>query len=381
MSCDTAKKWFVSDRVWKALNEDYALVNVSASSVRGALSILDDAVRTRPASHDGKPITFEEYLEGPMSSNEYQFLNYRRYNLIYADVDDTKPQHKETVVELATNDESEEMERPEFVALREKYAAAMLENESGLVANDMDSIVREAVLDVKTMDFLLDLSPKDQERFLQMASGQSLSGKSRPVMLLLRMLDTKQTTTMGATEGYVVAFDVINNQLIIRPFHSDRDTHPLTKPWSSKLPNDGISFSGTPLDFAESFTRNHRDSSDVFKLWIHGHVANILLEHWSAFSKDFVPGVYDEVQTFKKYVRKANRYVEEILEKTEFPHKEKLGDPDHQELSEGYRELEQALVSVEGEIRKSAVKAKAVGDVRVRISAPLIAPSLPLLEL
>ena len=99
MPCDTAKKWFVLDRVWKALNEDYALVNVSASSVREDLSGLDDDVRTRPAPHDEKPITFEDYSKGPLLYDVYGFLRYRSYNLIYADVDDTKPEHRYVFLE------------------------------------------------------------------------------------------------------------------------------------------------------------------------------------------------------------------------------------------------------------------------------------------
>ena len=286
------------------------------------------------------------------------------------------------LVEQRINDEPEETEGPDFVALRDKYAAYMSNSGSDKyeyegVAKDMDRIVLKRVIDHETMDFLLGLSAKDQELFLQMASGQNLTRNSRPVMLLLHMIDTKQTTTMGSTEGYIIALDVVNNRLIIKPFHSDKDTHPLTKSWDAELPNDGISFSGTPLAFARSFLAYCRDTRslklpDPFKFFIHGHVVEILLKHWTGFAKDFVPDVHDygasitygNVEAFKEDVQQDYDYVQEILAKTDFPVKEKPEDEGHKGYC-GYRELEQSLRAVEDGIRQEAMKLKAAGDVRI----------------
>ena len=38
MSSDTAQRWLLPDLKWKAIIEDYALVNRSASRIRGAIN-------------------------------------------------------------------------------------------------------------------------------------------------------------------------------------------------------------------------------------------------------------------------------------------------------------------------------------------------------
>ena len=216
-------------------------------------------------------------------------------------------------------------------------------------------------------------SPEDQRKLLEMVSGQHLKEIKRPVMLLICMIDTRQTTTYGCTEGYAAAFDVAMDHLIIRPFRSDKDTHPLTGRWSSHVPDDGISISCASEDFIHGFTlmaANLENEHDNFKLMVHRHVMQYYLEIWKF---NFIPcfDIPEDPDKLRTRVEEADRKIWERLSSTKFPVKEKewLLPPGG---LVGFRKLQQLLKDQEPELRKDAVKANSDGDDQVAENAAVV---------
>ncbi len=107
------------------------------------------------------------------------------------------------------------------------------------------------------LEFIISLdSQEEKQEALFLASGQAHlpTSAQRPVIILVSVVDTAQTTTIGESRGYVTGYDVLANKLIIKPFHSNDERHFLADKWSpDDLPTDGISFSGTPAEFIKDF--------------------------------------------------------------------------------------------------------------------------------
>ena len=84
MSSDTVARWFVPDRKWKAINEDYALVNVSSTAARKAFDEIDNRERKELVSSSDKPPSFYNFRDH-LVMRKALFLH---FNLVYADVVD-----------------------------------------------------------------------------------------------------------------------------------------------------------------------------------------------------------------------------------------------------------------------------------------------------
>ena len=67
-------------------------------------------------------------------------------------------------------------------------------------------------------------------------------------MLLLHVLDSGQSSTEGQTLGWATAYDFLDNVIIIKPFVSKENHHPLGERWSDPVVNDGVAFRGSPQE-------------------------------------------------------------------------------------------------------------------------------------
>lgn len=375
MPCNTAKLWFVPDQ------EDYALVNIPETVVRANINKYDNEIRDL------------------FAEDEY-FCSYRGlYNeilspsscpLMYADVDSTKPKHKQVLKERAIQEDSCQPNE-EFASLRDKFIAALVadhrldrftdpkgesrkEYRAHYTSRFDAYILNSNAVEFDTARLLFGLeSAQDQRKLLEMVSGQHLKEIKRPVMLLICMINTEQTTTYGCTEGYAAAFDVPADHLIIRPFRSDKETHPLNGPWTSDVPNDGISISCASYDFIRGFTvmaANLENEHDNFKLMVHRHVMQYYLDIWKFL---FKPSFHipEDPAKLRTRVEEADRKIWERLTSTKFPVKEKewLLPPGG---LVAFRKLQQLLEDEEPELRKDAVKANSDGDDQVAENAAVV---------
>lgn len=366
MSCDTAKRWFVSDKEWNAATEDYALVHLQASLVRAKIDDTNERPR-EPCVESAKDFSY--HVKTQFTLFPYYFMRSYGYQLIYADVDDTNPEHKQMVMDKALKPNTLEQEEVGYTAVREKYMKSLINAEpwkdSEVVrrcqAERLESDCRSGFVDFKSADILFKLEHgHDQQRFLHVLSGQTLVKDKRPVMLLIHMIDPHQTTTPGSTDGYTIAFDVLENRLIIRPFHSDKETHPLTKPWNSKAPIDGISFSGTPHELVYHIIETMNSSEDLenhpLRLLVHGYATSFLLKHWDALIR--TSGLSsEEAKKLEAEIRARYYIMQTVLMDIECPVAEKRDAIKFPEL-DSFRSVLDMLVAEENEFRDQAIQAK-----------------------
>ena len=98
-------------------------------------------------------------------------------------------------------------------------------------------------------------------------------------MLLLVLMDIKQITAMGLTEGYAMTLEFADDWLWIRPFYSEKDTRPLAGTWSTGVGDDDIDYEGPCLYFAECeielYVREFIAQEFGFKL----HVIRFFINH------------------------------------------------------------------------------------------------------
>ena len=312
----------------------------------------------------------------------------KKYILIYADVDDTKPEHKQMLAERAWTEELSEDEETQYAAIREDFVASLPDSDGPFwkfkerskdrkQSEKIEDIFFEEYLfdgwlhpDLKITDFLLGLeSPQDRQRFLQMFCGKTRVKHKRPIMLLIRMIDTERTTVPDSTGGYAIAFNVLEERLIIRSFYSDRNTHPLCSPWTNADPRDPISFYGTPLEFARKFILwipELNTDDECLRLLVHAHAIKFLLDHWtnlfqsalstekSEFLQSEIRDIYDKstpiIRTFRFHTgEKAVGAAPTALKK--------------------FRDLRDDLVEEEDQFRADALNAKRDGKEKVAENA------------
>ena len=381
MPCNTADRWFGPDP------EDYALVNIPEAEVRANLNDYDNAIRVLP----DKDFYFSHCLEADGGGLYNYTFSPSSCPLIYADVDDTKPEHKEMLKKRATQ---EDLCQPnaEFASRRQKFIQALIDgHESGpfdrLLTPGLKSklrahytsrfdahILNSCAVEDETAKLLFGLeSAQDKQDLLEMVSGQHLKETKRPVMLLICMIDTHQTTTYGCTEGYAAALDVPKDQLIIRPFRSDKDTHPLTKPWTTEVPDDGISIVSSAYYFAYRFyvmvSRPESEYND-FKLMVYSQVIQYFLKFWE-YIIDPKLLTHKSASKIRINVEEAYTKVLERLSRIPFPVKQKewLLPPGG---LVAFRQLEMDLKRVEPDLRKQAIEGKSDGQDQVAENAAIV---------
>ncbi|KAL8793212.1 MAG: hypothetical protein Q9195_004148 [Heterodermia aff. obscurata] len=388
MSSNTAQGWFLPNSKWKALTEDYALVNYSASEAR---DMIDDTNldSKQPIGHTKGPC---ECFAGS-AWNPYCYLNCYAFNfmqkgecaytLIYADVDDTNPEHKQMLAKKAWTDELLEEEETCYAAIQQDYTKSFVNERS---ASDLeyreDREKSEAMdfgkcefngrhdLEVEATKFLFKLeSAQDRQRFLQIISAKTRVKHKRPIMLLIRMINTEQITVPGSTSGYAIAFNVLEERLTIRPFYSDEHTHPLTSPWTTAVRRDGICFYGTPLEFAHEFIRELPKSGDVdldIKLLVHGHAIRFLLDHWTGLFRSAISR--EESKSLENEVHKIHLERIEMIKAFQFPATKRVGGS-AQSILRNFLELRGCFHEAEESLRVSALEARDGGKEKVAKNA------------
>ena len=245
MSSDTSQRWLLPDLKWKAIIEDYALVNCSASRIRGSINTANN---NKGYLLDRVAGPCECFAGGPKSGLEccyaYTFMAEKKYILIYADVDDTKPKHKQMLAERAWTEELLVEEETQYAAVREDFIASLPDSDESLrkfrerskdrkQPEKIEDIFFEVCLhhgglhpDLKIKDFLLGLeSPRDRQRFLQMFSGKTRVKHKRPIMLLIRTIDTERTTVPDSTGGYAIAMSSRNGSSLDHSIATEIPTH------------------------------------------------------------------------------------------------------------------------------------------------------------
>ena len=130
-----SRSWFVSDREWKIRKEDYAVVNSDSGYIR---DLINQANNSRPSftgpcegEGEGDPdntrLSYHDFLfHQEEGSGAFDFPIWGNSHLIYGDVNDTKPEHHESLIKRALEEEPLDQEPEQYVALRENLLPKMV---------------------------------------------------------------------------------------------------------------------------------------------------------------------------------------------------------------------------------------------------------------
>ena len=289
MSCPTAARWFVDDMEYYANEADYALVGSSAKLIRREI----DEGNNRPiaTNPDGSlvPPSFGIYFYNYNREDTEPYLCYDfavSGRMLWADVDTSKPEHKEQMkkaiygldLSKAELDErykdvwkkliphlggkgkrnvESDNEEETTEARKERIQA----DKARRTKRNFCAGVENGELDGKFQFFLFDLckEPDRRQLLIELLTGQTQSSTKRPLMLLVGMIDDMRNPKPGEKSGYVVGYDVANDRFICKPFFSDKDHHPLTSSWyedlHAKYPDDRVIFDLSPKDLVEDFLK------------------------------------------------------------------------------------------------------------------------------
>ena len=204
--------------------------------------------------------------------------------MLWADVDDSKPDHKEEMkkalygldlseaelddqyedvweklithlvgkrnIESASEEEMTEARKEQIQADKERRAK-----------QNLRAKLENTALDISFQYLLFDLwkEPDTRQLLIEVLTHQTQSSAKRPLMILVGMIDDMRNPNPGEKSGYVVGYDVANDRFICKPFFSDKDHHPLTSSWYGDLhaeyPDDHVLFNLSPQDLVEDFLK------------------------------------------------------------------------------------------------------------------------------
>ncbi|KAL8938774.1 MAG: hypothetical protein Q9216_003720, partial [Gyalolechia sp. 2 TL-2023] len=315
MAPSTADRWFVSDAAYHAATRDYAVSGCTTQEIKQ--DTLDHDFEPRYFLHFPTPRSFAHVHDLIRHHRHgYAFATLHFNTLIFADVDQSNPDHeKETRANAAA---AEELEKPteQNDAVRAKIVTELLDAWKKRAIKpppDMPDFPVEKLeftedsVGIYFHDFLGSLPPdlfgivaglseeEERKEALMLMSGQLLmpTEVQRPVLVLVNIIDTAQSTTIGASQGYRIAYDPLSKELIIRPYTSDEQTHPLGDSWYADLPvDDGICFRGPHKDFVARFLAFMKDinedrvqaaEAEGFKFLVWAAAMEWLVGQWYCF--------------------------------------------------------------------------------------------------
>lgn len=426
MSCPTAIRWFVPDHEFYATDDDYAVVGMSEKFARRQIDDgNNDGILQGP---DGSPETvvyFDELLSKTIRRQTpcYDFAVSGR--MLWADVDDSKPQHRSEVQALVKDKGSPkegdyENVWKEFwplmdIALKAHFEKIKSKKGGSKISapdSDQDDFTQEererylyrrlrewskhGCLEPVVFDTLFTgfKTAEKRQTMINMLTFQAPSGKSRPLMILVNMVDSLQTSRFGEKEGWAVVYDIQRDLFICKPFFSNEERHPLTSPWYFDVKDDGVSFSWAPRVFIEQYlelsdilaiklgtgkirekqvTEEEKEShgkeldleiSDkafAFRLLLHTNTARFILTHWSVMvelrsesSKEYQAELYTKVKA-------ATNKLEGTLRRVQVPVVAKPEKTDQKLHVHAVEDMEWALEEQEEYFRICAVLAKEDG--------------------
>ncbi|KAL8924081.1 MAG: hypothetical protein Q9208_004218 [Pyrenodesmia sp. 3 TL-2023] len=382
----TEKRWFVTDHEWKAAIFDYAVPCRSSDLIKGDIHNHDHL--PQHFAYSLCPRNFLEALQELGFGYGYYFTLFDDI-LVFSDVDHSNPKHEaELRAKIAGAGRLEEPTQQQQ-AVREKLVQYLLkawaadDKDDPTPLEEREGIIRESLespnglASRSLLHFISTLNSREEKQeALILASGQAYLPASvqRPVLALISVVDTAQTTLVGESRGYVTGYDVLANKLIIKPFSSNDKRHFLADKWSiDDLPVDGISFAGTPAEFIKGFDQFATDvtscekgdalNAQGFKFLVWSDVAT-----WLHNDRPFV---FDAAVTepqldgitragFRekfKTLRKTFKDVPFPIAEKEVKGEDKMKD----DLDRGVEYLREMVEGMEWNLRDAAMKAKERG--------------------
>lgn len=383
----TVDRWFVPDEEYYRFVEDYAIVHHSAKSI---CNDIDEC--------DGDPARFTNANDTFMSEyrhNGADFVQCYEFaiqgQLVYADVDDEDLAHKEKFygewareIPIEKNEKTTEKTKKVMEDLMKACADEWFSEEDfphgdedndvmskrkAWALHDLHALVRRGLLEAPIVTQILTAkTTQDKEDILNFMSGQNRRPTKRPVLVLLHMVDSRQTTEVGETTGWVIGYDFIKELLVIKPFVAKGGNHPLGGKWHGDVAQDGVSFSGTPREFAKLYAELGKTvdagiKEDGFKLLVHTLAAGWIGKSGTALETAYGADFQADLAAIKEAMTNVKKAMKEI----KFPAVEK--EKKHAWVVGPFYRMLSVMKFEEDMVRDAAVIAKEQGDDKVAQNA------------
>ena len=421
----------VPDDEYYTKTEDYALVGESARLIRGEIDQANNYVAEPPS----RPLYYGELLHLQRHQPAYEFAC-PSDRMIYADVDDSNPSHKQDIKELRSKEKKLEdtgehreagmadaaaalcvyleeawkgrfpphtAENAPFLEEAWRRRAPQADKDKRMPPDALQAMFREwkmgqayehfqemaaqaQIPDSKVLDYIFGAGHEHREQLMHLISDQELPPTKRPVMLLVDMFDSRQNSTPGVKTGWTIAYDILNQNIIIKPFYSDKDHHPLTSSWSHPVAEDGVSCVSTPLDFVRAYhllvhsvpnTSMHdclesgadplpKDPSVASRMLVHSLAAKWILRHWAGLIGHWCKTPEESTALFRS-TRDACKQIRVYLGRIHYPlvAKTKPAEEDKKIMVGPFAELEWTLEEMEDCFREGAVAAQRIGEEKI----------------
>ena len=414
MPCATATKWLVPDAEWYALEYDYAVVKGLRSLIRREIN---EGNNDYPAAlSDGSifPIYFSQLIHGQsLWEGYYDFATTGR--MLWADVDDSKPEHEKEVQEASKATVELDAEGGPHAALwkeamdilRKERAPHHHKEEDDEEAKNQEveflesqsywiqrGELRPALLNVILTHFK---EPEKKQQMIEVVTDQARNAFKRPLMILVGLVDSVQTPARGEKKGWTVGYDIVKDLLICKPFSSSKGRHPLGGSWYADVVEDGVSFSMSPKVFLEEFlklgytlnaklengeikekTATEQEKKDgeepdletsdtvfAFRLAVHTVTAKFILKHWPGFVKSQPDTSAEEAAALLTKVKDTKIKIKKTLRKIQIPLVAKAETADKKLCVCAVEQMEGELEEEEDYLRRAAIVAKEQGHERV----------------
>lgn len=368
----TADRWFVpQDEFYQCLS-DYALVCYSTPCVRSLILETD-----RELVLD---VDLDNTLDDKTVIARYEFA--KQGQLLFSDVDDEDPVHKGKVygewAKGVPNKEEAENKAAEIIEACKWQEVSMSWQQGRLRPEwNQGSYGDPGIIDDCTIPHILTAKTiEDKEEILHFMSGQIGLPTKRPVLILINMIDSMQTTETGETEGWVLGFDFIKELLVIKPFTSKGGRHPLGGKWHGDVAQDGVSFSGTPQEFAKAYAELGRtveagNKADGFRMIVHTNAAKWIVEYRTAFEQAYGT----DFNTDLLAIQKAMKTIIQNMKKIKFPDVEMKFKKERLTMGP-FLAIQCYLEDGENALRDAAAEAKDRGEEKIAHNAAKLYESL-----
>lgn len=357
---------------------DYAVVRLSAPQIRHMTSLKDNET-TRKGPEES---TFRDELYYIKHNHCYPYTHSGK--LLYADVDEENPEHKEHIFGVWAKEELLDKENENAEAAQEALFQHLADNwgfedfieghssrYDAVKEGFKHDVLHSGNLDITLIDYILSAqSQEDKEVLLSIVSSQSRRKTPRPVLILVEVVEDLRETEAGVTKGWVVAYDFVKSLLIVKPFLSKQDHHLFGEKWDCAVAEDGISFSSSPKVFAAKYIELAEAADDKsvdggFKMLVHTTAAKWILRQWKGLSNSDAEYFTDELQG---KVKNGVTKIKEALQEIPFPINDKAAVDEKIEFKP-FRLIFELMEIQEAGIRDAAVHAKDNGNEKVAENA------------
>ena len=413
MPCATATKWLIPDAEWYARENDYAVVKGLTTLIRREI---DEGNNDCPDTlSDGSvlPIYFSQLIYGQsLWEGYYDFATTGR--MLWADVDDSKPEHAKEVQEASkATVEIDEENGPHAALWKEAMDIVRKERghhhkeEDGEEANNEElefiesqsywiqrGELRPPLLNAMLTHFK---EPEKKQQIIEIVTDQAKNASKRPLMILVGLVDSVQTPARGEKKGWTVGYDIVKDVLICKPFSSSKGRHPLGGSWYADVVDDGVSFSMSPKVFIDEFlklgdtlnaklengeikekpaTKQEKkdgeepdlelsDTSFAFRLAVHTVAAKFILKHWPGFIKSQPDTSAEHATALLTKVKDTKIKIKETLKRIQIPLVAKAEPADKKLCICAVEQMEGELEEEEDYLRRAAIAAKEQGHEKV----------------